>query len=188
MKNNSISQFKSFTRLTYSKLAICSCIFTLMAGGLLLKTWPSETTQNSTIAANHAGCGDLHHQDEADFLFHDLNPFQQQIMKQLINQSSDPEHPAVCWHPDTDQQTIENFHKKNKATAENSLAISDPDKYQLGSRWTTTATNGGGLGQGDPTTLTWSFVPDGTTIINGCGVPGESTDPSDRIAFLDGGF
>jgi len=29
-------------------------------------------------------------------------------------------------------------------------------------RWTTTATNGSGLTQGTPTTLTWSLVPDAT--------------------------
>ncbi len=38
--------------------------------------------------------------------------------------------------------------------------------FRLGQRWTTTATNGGGLSQGTPTTLTWSFVPDGTNIPN----------------------
>ena len=58
--------------------------------------------------------------------------------------------------------------------------------FQLEDRWTNTATDGGGLGQGDATTLTWSIVPDGTFI-------DETSDPnqgdgasSDLIAFLDG--
>ncbi|MEM8864582.1 MAG: matrixin family metalloprotease [Planctomycetota bacterium] len=55
------------------------------------------------------------------------------------------------------------------------------------SRWSATATDGGGLGQGDPTTLTWSFLPDGTAISNQ-GVPGESSDPSSLIATLDNNF
>lgn len=33
-------------------------------------------------------------------------------------------------------------------------------------RWGATVTNGGGLSQGDPTTLTWSIIPDGTFIDN----------------------
>ncbi|MFM9065908.1 MAG: matrixin family metalloprotease, partial [Planctomycetota bacterium] len=33
--------------------------------------------------------------------------------------------------------------------------------FRTGNRWTTTATNGSGLQQGDPTTVTWSIVPDG---------------------------
>ena len=45
-----------------------------------------------------------------------------------------------------------------------------------GNRWSTTASGPTGR-QGDPITLTWSFVPDGTTI------PGEG--PSDLISFLD---
>lgn len=60
-------------------------------------------------------------------------------------------------------------------------------QFPDGQRWSTTATDGGGLGQGDPTTVTWSIVPDGTFIgassfdANGGG-PGNS----DMIAFLDG--
>jgi len=49
-------------------------------------------------------------------------------------------------------------------------------------RWGTTATDGSGLQQGDPTTLTWSVLPNGTTIPNGIG---EGTGPSDLITRLD---
>lgn len=51
------------------------------------------------------------------------------------------------------------------------------------SRWTTTATDGGGLGLGDATTLTWGIVADGTGIVPQFG--GESNDPSSLISFLD---
>lgn len=51
-------------------------------------------------------------------------------------------------------------------------------------RWSRTATDGSGLGQGDPTTLTWSFVPDGTTTTTNTGSP-TTSGPSDLIAFLD---
>jgi hypothetical protein len=41
------------------------------------------------------------------------------------------------------------------------------------------------LGQGDPTVLTWSYIPDGTTIPGGV-VPGEPTAPSDMRGWLNG--
>ena len=52
-----------------------------------------------------------------------------------------------------------------------------------GSRWSRTATDGSGLVQGDPTTVTWSIAPDGTTIPNNDGSNG--TAPSSLISFLD---
>lgn len=51
------------------------------------------------------------------------------------------------------------------------------------SRWSTTATDGSGLGLGDATTITWGFVADGTAISPAFG--GESSDPSGLIGFLD---
>lgn len=56
-------------------------------------------------------------------------------------------------------------------------------QFNADDRWGTTATNGGGLGQGDPTTLTWSIAPDGTNIP---GFNGESAAPNDLIATLEG--
>ncbi|MCP4204121.1 MAG: matrixin family metalloprotease [bacterium] len=53
------------------------------------------------------------------------------------------------------------------------------------SRWSNTASDPSGLVHGDPGTLTWGFVADGTAIGNGgCGLAGE-TGASDLIAFLD---
>ncbi|HVS13465.1 MAG TPA: matrixin family metalloprotease [Thermoanaerobaculia bacterium] len=49
-------------------------------------------------------------------------------------------------------------------------------------RWSRTATDGSGLNRGDPTTLTWGIVPDGTPIP---GFIGEPSAPSDLVAFLD---
>ncbi len=39
-------------------------------------------------------------------------------------------------------------------------------RFQQTSRWSRTATDGNGLSQGQPTTITYSFVPDGTFIPN----------------------
>lgn len=54
--------------------------------------------------------------------------------------------------------------------------------FDDGNRWSVTTTDGFGLQQGDPTTLTWGIVPDGTDI---SGFIGEPSGPSDLIAFLD---
>ena len=55
-------------------------------------------------------------------------------------------------------------------------------QFEDGYRWSRTATNGSGLQQGDPTTLTWSIVPDGTLIP---GFNGEPEANSNLIARLD---
>ncbi|MEM1178174.1 MAG: matrixin family metalloprotease [Acidobacteriota bacterium] len=55
--------------------------------------------------------------------------------------------------------------------------------FSDGDRWTSTATDGGGLSQGDPMTLTCSIVPDGTSIF---GYNGEPTAPSNVRAWLNG--
>ena len=56
--------------------------------------------------------------------------------------------------------------------------------FVVGSRWSRTATDGSGLGQGDATTVTWSIVPDGTAVPAMGGISGESSDPSNLVSFL----
>ena len=58
-----------------------------------------------------------------------------------------------------------------------SAQLPSANGYILNQRWSTTATDGSGLGLGDPTTVTWSLMPDGSNI------PGEGN--SDLISFLD---
>src|SRR5690606_32741169 len=60
-----------------------------------------------------------------------------------------------------------------------------PPAFQLNPRWSSTATNGSGLQQGDPTILTWSIVPDGTAIPSAPGI-NEPAAPSNLIAYLGG--
>ncbi|TWU47694.1 beta strand repeat-containing protein [Rubripirellula reticaptiva] len=55
--------------------------------------------------------------------------------------------------------------------------------YRANGRFTATATDGGGFTFGDPITLTWGFVNDGTTLPGGF-VSGEVTSPSNLISFL----
>ena len=72
--------------------------------------------------------------------------------------------------------------------------IANGFQFNDGNRWRSSATNprprNAPLLQGDPMTLTWSFIPDTPTssLGNGftCGATGEATGRSDLISFLDG--
>ena len=59
----------------------------------------------------------------------------------------------------------------------------DPNQFQIVTRWTATTMSGGGLGQGTPTILTWSIIPDGTDA-NGAG----GFVPSNMIGVFDNLF
>lgn len=114
-------------------------------------------------------------------------------LKQAIDLAkSDPEafsnSPATCFAPDTDQAYVDAFYERRMAI-QNSLGLPADSRFTLTSRWPATATDGGGLGQGDVTTLTWSYVPDGTAIGNsGCQLPDAGTFSSDFISFFNGVF
>ena len=86
--------------------------------------------------------------------------------------------PHLCFAPDTDREF---------AFAVNQLIeFQFQVRFQQTSRWNRTATDGSGLTQGEPTTLTYSFVPDGTTIPNsGLGLGSGS---SVLFAWLNGRY
>ncbi len=88
-----------------------------------------------------------------------------------------PEGLRVCWQEGTDPDLRSAFDRALEKGGVSSFTFSD------GSRWSTTATDGSGLSQGDPTTITWGFADDGTAID---GFIGEAANPSNLIAFLDG--
>ena len=56
---------------------------------------------------------------------------------------------------------------------------------EIGFRWSQTATDGGGLVRGEPITITYSFIPDGTSIPGDPGI-GNPTAPSNFQAFMTG--
>ena len=69
--------------------------------------------------------------------------------------------PAVCFAPGTSPTYVERVYRQLQVGEAPAVSLF---QFNLGNRWSSTATNGGGLGQGFPTTLTWSVVPDGTFI------------------------
>jgi len=119
--------------------------------------------------------------------------FEESLKKAIQLAKNDPEgaitSPATCFAPDTDPAVIEAFYE-SREVLQNSLGLpgtGQDSRFNIGARWSSTAIDGGGLGQGDLTTLTWSYVPDGTTIGNGgCGVPDQGTFSSDFISFFNG--
>ncbi|MDP0491915.1 MAG: matrixin family metalloprotease [Verrucomicrobiota bacterium JB023] len=98
---------------------------------------------------------------------------------------------AACFAPGTPQDLVDDYGnpKSTKDLSPYSLLYPELSKaLQLSSRWSTTATDGSGQGtQGNPVTVTWSIVADGTSA------PGDGTisfAPSDlraRLAEIYGG-
>lgn len=85
-------------------------------------------------------------------------------------------HPVIELAPGDDpEEAIARLHPEHDHHDD------DHEDFNLGNRWSSTATDGGGLIQGDPTTLTWGFLNDGTPITGSR----EGTSNNDLIAFLD---
>lgn len=95
--------------------------------------------------------------------------------------------PAVCFAPGTPDEVVQRVYERMASSRQmNSLApLAGPD-YVLSNRWSSTATDGGGLGQGDPTTLTWSIVPDGTWVPGGVGEPASASTVRTYFAGIYG--
>jgi hypothetical protein len=93
--------------------------------------------------------------------------------------------PLVCFAPGTSTETVDAHHKRFQDSRLRTSLVPPADKFNFpdSNRWTTTATNPGPLSQGDPTVLTWSIVPDGTSIY---GYAGEPTSASNLQAWLNG--
>lgn len=82
---------------------------------------------------------------------------------------------AMCFTPDADPEMVDAFSRALEMGIE---------RWRQTSRWSSTASSPGPFSQGDPTVLTYSFVPDGTIVANiGIGFPSQ---PSNLFAFLNG--
>ena len=80
--------------------------------------------------------------------------------------------PAFCFAPGTPPGVIEEAYERAARSYEShSLEPEMSLKFQTYYRWSSTATDGGVLSEGDPMTLTWSVVADGTPITSGYGEP-----------------
>jgi hypothetical protein len=85
-----------------------------------------------------------------------MTPFHRQLHANIRAQRQAGQLlPALCFAPDTRPEIVDAFSR--------ALGL-DGSRAQLTGRWGQTATDGGGLSQGQPTTLTYSYAPDGTFV------------------------
>ena len=84
-----------------------------------------------------------------------------------------PDIGHVVFAPGTPDDYINDIFEQE----EEQLAALYAAGYRVADRWTTTAVDGAGLQQGDPTTITWGLLPDGTAT--------DTSATSDLIARLD---
>lgn len=97
---------------------------------------------------------------------------------------SSPPLVEACFAPGTPWRVVEETAQRMRGV-NISLAAPAGDSFQFndGDRWSETVTDGPGLRQGDPTTVTWSVVPDGTSVF---GYAGEPTADSNLRSRLNG--
>ena len=102
---------------------------------------------------------------------------QQDMLRRSWRVSRAQPAPQMCWlTPPTPQQAL-----LMEAAMQGGAS-----SFQLFSRWSATATDGGGLQQGDPTTITYSFMPDGTSIPSSS--LGEPVANSNLFATMNAAF
>lgn len=119
--------------------------------------------------------------------FSSLSPELQERLAVFAENRLDPNIlPAtICWEPGVSIDVVSAFHAVEEMASESPTAISEATQYSEDGRWGRNATFNSFRESGEqglPTTLTWSFIPDGTSIY---GYNGEPTSNSDLVAFLD---
>ena len=91
--------------------------------------------------------------------------------------------PDLVFAPGTPQHYVDNMNERY------GTLDSMTSRAHAGSRWIATATDGGGLQPGDPITLTWGYLAEGTMIE---GDAGEAASPNNFHAWMNslypGGF
>lgn len=88
------------------------------------------------------------------------------------------ELPFMCFAPGTNPKFAFTI---NELLDYQFVSGEDSSRFQQGNRWSRTAVDGSGLGQGDATTITYSFAPDGSFIPN----TGLGSGSSTLFAWLD---
>mgnify|MGYP006268876855 CR=1 FL=1 len=108
-----------------------------------------------------------------------LDPVYQRMLRSSIEEHLGDEPsgnpiPAFCFVDGADDRVVTTFKEVFDRI--------DPDRYQLTGRWSGAVASGSAGAFGEPITLTWSFVPDGTDVPNGVG---EGAGVSNLFAALD---
>ncbi len=98
--------------------------------------------------------------------------------------------PHLCWGHDTSDAYRRSFEGvRFLALADSGNTNISQSIFQGDDRWSFTATDGFTGSSGTPVTITWSFVPDGTSVPDGgSDANGDTTRPSDLIAKLNAAY
>ncbi|MEX0875917.1 MAG: GC-type dockerin domain-anchored protein [Phycisphaerales bacterium] len=103
----------------------------------------------------------------SDELEERMTDTQRMMLDRLVEQlTAGIQPPALCFTPGTDPDYVNAINQL--------LEFRFQIMFQQTGRWSSTAVDGGGLGQGDPTTITYSYVPDGTFVPDLIGPQGNS--------------
>ena len=117
-------------------------------------------------------------------VFATFSPIHQRMLRNFaVLASGDDWTPVMpCFTPGVDFDLIKAFEEVISFGMSN-LEANNPLRFEQIARWNGTALDPSGGGQGNPTTLTYSFPDDGTFIASGVGEP---AGPNDLNAFMDG--
>jgi len=176
-------------QLLYPELDDCSQMLQAQIEQQLFASLPQAQRDEIESAARIAECtrlpddaepADVRYEHVAGYLsreaFDTMRVGYRFMLANVVRNSIDQKpSPVFCFEPGsmTDEQ----------AWAFSLALFGDNLRYQQTNRWSSTALSGGGLGQGDPTTITYSFPPDGTNIPNlGIGV---GSGPNTLHAWLN---
>ena len=102
--------------------------------------------------------------------YRSLTPDQQALLLRLAADSIRGPRLSFCWSEGADPEVIQAFLQAANHPLQPLFTFQDYD------RWFQTATDPGPLQRGDPTTLTWGFIPNGVDMF-----PGDTTDASCRV-------
>jgi uncharacterized repeat protein (TIGR01451 family) len=119
--------------------------------------------------------------------FADLPEEHRTPLAMYAGQLATSETPAIrCWAPGTPEEIVRAYRRvEQQIESTGGLSL---NALQVGGHWFRTATNGSGQSaQGQPVTLTWSIVPDGTPVSGGVGEPAANSTLRARLAQIYGG-
>ncbi len=132
-----------------------------------------ETSHADNVGESCHTCSALEQKLELA-LFRQLPAQYQQMLLSGAGQNATDGRVAVCFAPDTSDEVMRAFRYGVPG-------IFAP-RFVAGARWGATALTPVAGGQGDPITITYSFVPDGTILPNEYG---EGDLPSELFAWLN---
>lgn len=140
------------------------------------------------LDGDSSGLADLIFEKIDPGLINDLNRDEVAMLRSYVGRLSSPlvkDQPWLCWAPDVSPAKAAAFHEAERLTglAGRGYALF-ANQFLSSGRWARTAVNGSARrDQGDPVTITWSIVPDGTSTP---GLDGQFNSSSNFRSWMAG--